>query len=83
MIMYKTLVVIDKPKGNRSRVAIFNEVTKEWVMSSTLHHKDVAYCLEDFGLLKDKKDTRIMMPATHPAFIELKNLGYRIEEVTL
>lgn len=81
--MEKTLVIIDKPHGNSSRVVVQNLVKEECVFSSMVYHKDVAYLLEDFGLLSQRKETKLMMQSTHPAFIQLKNLGYRIEEVTL
>lgn len=82
--MEKTMVIIDKQSlSGFSAVAIYNIVKKEWVYNSMVYKADIAYLLEDFSLNKVKKETIVKMQSSHPCFIELKNLGYRIETVKL
>jgi hypothetical protein len=81
--MCKTLVIINKEYQGACRVAMQNMVNNEWIFNSVVHLADVANMLEDFGLHRMKKETRIMMDSRSSIFVELKNLGYKIQEVKL
>jgi len=81
--MCKTLVIINKEYAGACRVAMQNLVKNEWIFNSVVHLGDVANMLEDFGLHRMKKDTKIMIDSRSSIFVELKNLGYKIQEVQL